>query len=165
MADVAIGSGITAGSFGVVGGVFVLFFFADVPKVRRDIMQVGRLLLLCFPRGITFPDNQQKLPVVGDYFVREIPPSDNVSISCSSMIVDNWLTQCSHSERLDTLQARSYVYNFYQALKVSCIDVRKDDAGNFNTTIHVSLQWFALSHAFLCVSFDLLFQPTRNVRR
>ena len=51
--------GITAASFGVVGGVFALFFFAEVPKVRKDIMQ--------------------KLPVVGDYFVREIPPEDNVS--------------------------------------------------------------------------------------
>ncbi|KAI4287181.1 MAG: hypothetical protein L6R35_003559, partial [Caloplaca aegaea] len=50
-------SGITAGSFGIVGAVFVLQFFADVPKVRTDIMQ--------------------KLPVVGDYFIREIPPSDN----------------------------------------------------------------------------------------
>ncbi|KAL8964189.1 MAG: hypothetical protein Q9197_006995, partial [Variospora fuerteventurae] len=47
----------TAGSFGVVGAVFALQFFADVPKVRTDIMQ--------------------KLPVVGDYFIREIPPSDN----------------------------------------------------------------------------------------
>ncbi|CAL8580722.1 hypothetical protein XPA_006442 [Xanthoria parietina] len=53
----ALKFGITAGSFGVVAGVFALFFFADVPKVRRDIMQ--------------------KLPVVGDYFVREVPPSDN----------------------------------------------------------------------------------------
>ncbi|KAL8955038.1 MAG: hypothetical protein Q9193_006946, partial [Seirophora villosa] len=50
-------NGITAGSFGVVGAVFVLQFFADVPKVRTDIMQ--------------------KLPIVGDYFIRDIPPSDN----------------------------------------------------------------------------------------
>ncbi|KAL8810028.1 MAG: hypothetical protein Q9223_007837 [Gallowayella weberi] len=57
-------NGITAGSFGVVGATFVLFFFADLPKVRTDIMQ--------------------KLPVVGDYFVREIPPSDNVSILIST---------------------------------------------------------------------------------
>lgn len=33
-------SGITAASFGVVGGVFALQFFSEVPKVRRDIMQV-----------------------------------------------------------------------------------------------------------------------------
>lgn len=78
-------------------------------------MQVGRLLLLCFSRGITVPDNPQKLPVVGDYFVREVPPSDNVSISCASKFVDNWLTQCSHSERLDTFaQTRWYVYTFYR---------------------------------------------------
>lgn len=34
-------SGITAGSFGAVAGIFALFFFSDVPKVRVDIMQVG----------------------------------------------------------------------------------------------------------------------------
>lgn len=56
-------SGITAGSFGVVGLVFALQFFADVPKVRTDIMQ--------------------KLPLIGDYFIRDLPPSDNVSILLS----------------------------------------------------------------------------------
>lgn len=49
--------GITAGSFGVVGMVFALQFFSDVPKVRTDILQ--------------------KIPVIGDHFVKEIPPSDN----------------------------------------------------------------------------------------
>lgn len=34
-------SGITAGSFGVVGAIFALQFFAEVPKVRKDILQVG----------------------------------------------------------------------------------------------------------------------------
>ena len=33
-------SGITLASFGVVGGIFALQFFSEVPKVRRDIMQV-----------------------------------------------------------------------------------------------------------------------------
>lgn len=33
-------SATTAGSFGVVAGVFALFFFSEVPKVRKDIMQV-----------------------------------------------------------------------------------------------------------------------------
>ena len=33
-------SGITAASFGVVGAVFALQFFSDVPKVRTDICQV-----------------------------------------------------------------------------------------------------------------------------
>ena len=37
-------SGITAASFGVVGAVFALQFFSDVPKVRTDICQV-RLIL------------------------------------------------------------------------------------------------------------------------
>ncbi|KAL8735161.1 MAG: hypothetical protein Q9166_001037 [cf. Caloplaca sp. 2 TL-2023] len=58
--------GITAGSFGVVAGVFALFFFSDVPKVRTDIMQ--------------------KLPFIGDHFVKEIPPSDNVSIPSETSI-------------------------------------------------------------------------------
>lgn len=57
--NISPNSGITAASFGAVAGVFALFFFDEVPKVRRDIMQ--------------------KLPVVGDYFVREVPPEDNVS--------------------------------------------------------------------------------------
>ena len=30
--------------FGVVAGVFALFFFSDVPKVRKDIMQVSASL-------------------------------------------------------------------------------------------------------------------------
>jgi len=47
----------TAGSFGAVAGFFALYFFSDVPRVRKDIFQ--------------------KLPVIGDYFVHEIPPSDN----------------------------------------------------------------------------------------
>lgn len=53
----ALKFGITLGSFGVVAGIFALQFFAEVPKVRKDILQ--------------------KVPVIGDYFVREIPPSDN----------------------------------------------------------------------------------------
>ncbi|SLM37542.1 Cytochrome b-c1 complex subunit 10, fungi [Lasallia pustulata] len=49
--------GLTAASFGGVAGVFALFFFSDVPKVRKDIMQ--------------------RLPLIGDYFIHEVPPSDN----------------------------------------------------------------------------------------
>ena len=41
-------SGITAGSFGVVGAIFALQFFAEVPKVRKDILQVGYLPLIVF---------------------------------------------------------------------------------------------------------------------
>jgi len=48
---------VTLASFGVAGGIFALFFFADIPKVRKDIMQ--------------------KMPFIGDHFVREIPPEDN----------------------------------------------------------------------------------------
>lgn len=43
--------------FGVSAGIFAVFFFGEVPKVRTDILQ--------------------KMPVIGNYFVREIPPEDN----------------------------------------------------------------------------------------
>ncbi|KAG0649413.1 hypothetical protein D0Z07_4118 [Hyphodiscus hymeniophilus] len=33
------GHGITLGAFGGVAGVFALFFFSDIPRVRKDIMQ------------------------------------------------------------------------------------------------------------------------------
>jgi hypothetical protein len=36
-------SGMTLGAFGGVAGFFALFFFRDVPKVRRDIYQVCAL--------------------------------------------------------------------------------------------------------------------------
>ncbi|PSK57921.1 hypothetical protein B9Z65_9123 [Elsinoe australis] len=49
--------GLQAGAFGAVAGFFALFFFGDVPKVRNDIMA--------------------KLPFIGSYYVREIPPEDN----------------------------------------------------------------------------------------
>jgi len=40
-----IGSrGITLGAFGGVAGFFALFFFSDVPRVRKDIMQVCQRL-------------------------------------------------------------------------------------------------------------------------
>jgi hypothetical protein len=50
-------SGGMAAGFGGVAGVFALFFFAEVPRVSKDIMQ--------------------KVPILGDYFVKEIPPEDN----------------------------------------------------------------------------------------
>ena len=43
--------------FGVAGGIFALFFFGEVPKVRNDILS--------------------KMPVIGEYYVRETPPEDN----------------------------------------------------------------------------------------
>lgn len=46
-----------AAGFGGVAGFFALFFFAEVPRVREDIMR--------------------KVPVLGDYFVKEIAPEDN----------------------------------------------------------------------------------------
>ena len=53
----AIRYGTIASGFGAAAGIFALFFFAEVPKVRNDILQ--------------------KMPVIGDYFVRETPPEDN----------------------------------------------------------------------------------------
>ncbi|KAH7392925.1 ubiquinol-cytochrome-c reductase complex subunit-domain-containing protein [Pyrenochaeta sp. MPI-SDFR-AT-0127] len=50
-------AGVLAGGFGGVAGFFALFFFAEVPKVRDDIMK--------------------KIPVLGDYYVNEIAPEDN----------------------------------------------------------------------------------------
>ncbi|ORY15496.1 ubiquinol-cytochrome-c reductase complex subunit-domain-containing protein [Clohesyomyces aquaticus] len=49
--------GVLAGGFGGVAGIFAIFFFAEVPRVREDIMK--------------------KIPVLGSYFVKEIPPEDN----------------------------------------------------------------------------------------
>lgn len=50
-------SGATAGGFGAVAGIFALFFFGQVPKVRDDILG--------------------KMPLIGSYFHVEIPPEDN----------------------------------------------------------------------------------------
>jgi hypothetical protein len=35
-----LGSGYTAASFGVAAGVFAVFFFSGVPRVRKDILEV-----------------------------------------------------------------------------------------------------------------------------
>ncbi|KAF1917858.1 ubiquinol-cytochrome-c reductase complex subunit-domain-containing protein [Ampelomyces quisqualis] len=50
-------AGVLAGGFGGVAGFFALWFFAEVPRVREDIMK--------------------KVPVLGSYFNVEIPPEDN----------------------------------------------------------------------------------------
>ncbi|KIX02438.1 uncharacterized protein Z518_08379 [Rhinocladiella mackenziei CBS 650.93] len=49
--------GYLASGFGVATGVFALFFFGEVPRVRKDILS--------------------KIPVIGDYWVREVSPEDN----------------------------------------------------------------------------------------
>ena len=43
--------------FAGVAGIFALFFFDGVPKVRKDILQ--------------------KIPFIGDFWVHEVPPEDN----------------------------------------------------------------------------------------
>lgn len=50
-------SGGLAAGFGGVAGFFALFFFAEVPKVRDDIMK--------------------KIPILDKFFTHEIPPEDN----------------------------------------------------------------------------------------
>ncbi|KAL5121465.1 hypothetical protein ACEQ8H_000537 [Pleosporales sp. CAS-2024a] len=50
-------AGALAAGFGGAAGFFALFFFAEVPRVREDIMK--------------------KIPVLGSYFNVEIPPEDN----------------------------------------------------------------------------------------
>ena len=52
-------SGSIEGTFGVSAGVFALFFFGEVPRVRRDILQ--------------------QFPFFDTYFDRRIAPEDNVS--------------------------------------------------------------------------------------
>jgi hypothetical protein len=39
-AFLTITSGATVASFGAVAGFFALYFFSEIPKVRKDIMQV-----------------------------------------------------------------------------------------------------------------------------
>ncbi|KAI6244923.1 hypothetical protein HI914_06977 [Erysiphe necator] len=58
--------GMTLGAFGGVAGFFALYFFGDVPRVRKDIYE--------------------KLPVVGQFFAKEIPPSDNNVLSATQYI-------------------------------------------------------------------------------
>ncbi|MCJ1285287.1 hypothetical protein MMC26_004627 [Xylographa opegraphella] len=72
--------GITAGSFGAVAGIFALFFFSDVPKVRKDIMQVRVLRLSHRLYHIDDLHPPQKIPIIGDQFDKTVPPSDNVCV-------------------------------------------------------------------------------------
>jgi len=49
--------GYIASGFGIAAGCFALFFFGEIPRVRTDILS--------------------KVPVIGPYWVREVPPEDN----------------------------------------------------------------------------------------
>ncbi|RMZ86439.1 hypothetical protein DV736_g6332, partial [Chaetothyriales sp. CBS 134916] len=53
----ALRYGSIAAGFGVAAGIFAVYFFGEVPRVRKDILQ--------------------NVPVVGEYWVREIAPEDN----------------------------------------------------------------------------------------
>ncbi|KAI8946834.1 ubiquinol-cytochrome-c reductase complex subunit-domain-containing protein [Xylaria longipes] len=51
------GLGVKLGGFGGVALFAVIFFASGIPKVQRDILQ--------------------KIPVIGDHYIKEIPASDN----------------------------------------------------------------------------------------
>ncbi len=46
-----------ATAFGIAAGAGLLLFLDGIPKVQRDILQ--------------------KVPIVGGYFIHEVPPEDN----------------------------------------------------------------------------------------
>ncbi|KAL1614218.1 hypothetical protein SLS54_009936 [Diplodia seriata] len=50
-------NGTTLAGFGAAAGVFAIFMFAEVPRVREDIMK--------------------KVPVLGEYFDVKVAPEDN----------------------------------------------------------------------------------------
>ncbi|OAT02981.1 hypothetical protein, variant 2 [Blastomyces dermatitidis ER-3] len=54
-----LNSGTIATAFGATAGIFAVFFFGEVPRVRKDILM--------------------NIPVIGGYWERSIPPEDNVS--------------------------------------------------------------------------------------
>ncbi|RAH74372.1 cytochrome b-c1 complex subunit 10 [Aspergillus aculeatinus CBS 121060] len=70
--------GTIASGFGVSAGVFLLFFFGEVPRVRRDILQ--------------------KVPFLDEYFDRTIAPEDNVCGILLSCTRTNANTQTSPSK-------------------------------------------------------------------
>ncbi|KAI0161898.1 ubiquinol-cytochrome-c reductase complex subunit-domain-containing protein [Hypoxylon sp. FL1284] len=51
------GLGLKTGAFGGVALFAVIFYASGIPRVKQDILQ--------------------KVPFIGGYFVKEIPPSDN----------------------------------------------------------------------------------------
>ncbi|KAL4927602.1 cytochrome b-c1 complex subunit 10 [Aspergillus undulatus] len=55
--NLAVKIGSIAGTFGVSAGVFALFFFGEIPRVRKDILQ--------------------QLPFFDTYLDRRIAPEDN----------------------------------------------------------------------------------------
>lgn len=50
-------SAMTAAGFGGVAGIFALFFFAEIPRVREDVMK--------------------KVPFLSSFFDKQIAPEDN----------------------------------------------------------------------------------------
>jgi hypothetical protein len=64
-------SGTILGTFGVAAGVFAVFFFGEVPRVRQDILS--------------------KVPGLSSYYDRSVPPEDNVSSPDTNSILFNHL--------------------------------------------------------------------------
>jgi Ubiquinol-cytochrome-c reductase complex subunit (QCR10) len=62
-----LNSATIATGFGVAAGVFAVFFFGELPRVRNDILR--------------------KLPFLDTYFDRTLPAEDNVRLSLSVMSV------------------------------------------------------------------------------
>lgn len=78
----------TLGAFGGVAGFFALFFFSDVPRVRNDIVTVWSNSKV-LGGGVGADLYQQKIPIIGPHFVREIHPADNVCSTAPSLIIYN----------------------------------------------------------------------------
>lgn len=47
-----------ASGFGIAAGIFAVFFFGEIPRIRKDILM--------------------SIPVIGGYWERTIAPEDNV---------------------------------------------------------------------------------------
>jgi hypothetical protein len=71
-------SGVTLGGFGGVAGFFALWFFSDVPRVRVDIVEVHTDRS---SQNKNVIDGLQKIPIIGPYFHKETPASDNVRVN------------------------------------------------------------------------------------
>jgi len=70
-------SGVTLGAFGGVAGFVALYILSDVPRVRKDILSVYHAI--CHVERLVLT-RLQKVPIIGEHFIKEVPPSDNVCV-------------------------------------------------------------------------------------
>lgn len=61
--------------FGGVALFGVIFYASGIPRLQRDVLQV--CTLNSFDKTYMLTPSQ-KVPFVGNYFVNEVPPEDNV---------------------------------------------------------------------------------------